>query len=147
MRASSFFDGVSQVELGTDENSMLAPLFYYDGEAMVGIFPARLSALKKLMPDARMRPARLAPGIGAVTVACFEYRDTDITDYNELAIAIPLNEPYYRPNLPGRALASALRRDQFDVLVHHLPVTTERARTGGRTWYNYPKFVAGIDFE
>ncbi|MBJ7458787.1 MAG: acetoacetate decarboxylase family protein [Thermoleophilaceae bacterium] len=123
------------------------PIFYYDGEQMTGVFPARLSGLRKMLPDRRMAPARLAPGVGAITVTCFEYRDTDIDPYNELAIAIPLNEPYYRPNLPGRALVDSIRRSQFDNWIHHLPVTTELARAGGKDFYNYPKFVGGIDYE
>jgi hypothetical protein len=99
------------------------------------------------MPDPRFSPARLAPGLGAVAITCFEYRDTDIGPYNELAISVVLNEPWFLPNLPGLALASSLRRRQLHAWVQHLPVTTEIARAGGVDFYNYPKFVAGIDFE
>ena len=99
------------------------------------------------MPDPRFCPARLAPGLGAIAVTCFEYRDTDLGPYNELAISVVLNEPWFLPNLPGRALISSLRRRQLHAWVHHLPVTTEIARAGGVDFYNYPKFVAGIDFE
>lgn len=122
------------------------PAFYYDGEQMTGVFPARMSGLKKMLPDRRMTPARLAPGVGAVTITCFEYRDCDIGPYNELAIAIPLNEPHFRPNFPGRAMIDAMRRNQYDTWVQHLPVTTQIACDGGVQFYNYPKFVAAIDF-
>jgi len=86
-------------------------------------------------------------GIGAVAVTCFEYRDTDIGPYNELAISVILNEPWFLPNLPGLALVSGLHRRQLHAWVHHLPVTTEIARAGGVDFYNYPKFIAGIDFQ
>lgn len=147
MRASTFFEGVHQTPADLDGAIFKVPLFYYDGEQMTGIFPARLSGLRRMLPDRRMSPARLAPGVGAIAVTCFEYRDTDIDAYNELAIAIPLNEPYFRPNVPGRALLDSVRRGQFDNWIHHLPVTTEIARAGGREFYNYPKFIAGIDYE
>lgn len=123
------------------------PIFYYDGTATQAVFAARLGALRRLMPDPRFCPARLAPGLGAVAVTCFEYRDTDIGPYNELAISIVLNEPWFLPNLPGLALVSGLRRRQLHAWVHHLPVTTEIARAGGVDFYNYPKFIAGIDFQ
>jgi len=146
MRSSAFFDGVHQVQVPLGERSLSVPVFYYDGSAMTGVFPARLSVLRRWMPDRRFRPARLAPGVGAVTITCFEYRDTDIDPYNELAIAVPLNEPFFRSNVPGRAMLDAVRRGQHDVWVHHLPVTTDLACRGGVEFYNYPKFVASIDY-
>jgi hypothetical protein len=147
MRASPFFDGVTQMEAALGDELVRLPIFYYDGTATSAVFAARLGALRRLMPDPRISPARLAPGVGAVAITCFEYRDTDIGPYNELAISVVLNEPWFLPNLPGRALIASLRRHQLHAWVHHLPVTTEIARAGGVDFYNYPKFVAGIDFE
>ena len=147
MRGSPFFDGVAQSEVTIAGQPARVPIFYYDGTSTSVVFLARLGALRRLMPDPRFSPARLAPGLGAVAVTCFEYRDTDIGPYNELAISVVLNEPWYLPNLPGRALVSSLRRGQLHAWVHHLPVTTEIARAGGVDFYNYPKFIAGIDFQ
>jgi hypothetical protein len=146
MRGSPFFDGVTQSKVTIAGQPVKMPIFYYDGTATQAVFVARLGALRRLMPDPRFCPARLAPGLGAVAVTCFEYRDTDIGPYNELAISVVLNEPWVLPNLPGLALASSLRRRQLHAWVHHLPVTTEIARAGGVDFYNYPKFIAGIDF-
>jgi Acetoacetate decarboxylase (ADC) len=147
MRGSPFFDGVTQSDVTIAGQSAKVPIFYYDGTATQAVFAARLGALRRLMPDPRFCPARLAPGLGAVAITCFEYRDTDIGPYNELAISVVLNEPWFLPNLPGLALISSLRRHQLHAWVHHLPVTTEIARAGGVDFYNYPKFIAGIDFE
>ena len=147
MRGSPFFDGVTQSEVAIAGQPVKMPIFYYDGTATQAVFVARLGALRRLMPDPRFCPARLAPGLGAVAVTCFEYRDTDIGPYNELAISVVLNEPWFLPNLPGLALVSSLRRRQLHAWVHHLPVTTEIARAGGVDLYNYPKFIAGIDFQ
>ncbi len=147
MRGSPFFDGVTQTKAPIAGELLSVPIFYYDGIAMTAVFAARLSALRRLMPDPRFRPARLAPGLGVVAVSCFEYRDTDLGPYNELAISVVLNEPWFLPNIPGRALLSALRSGQPHAWVQHLPVTTEVARAGGVDYYNYPKFLAGIDFK
>lgn len=146
MRNSPFFDGVSQADLTAGGQPVKVPVFYYDGTATTAIFPARLSRLRNALPDPRMVPARLAPGVGVVGITCFEYRDTDLGPYNELAISIILSEPHFRSNPPGRALLSALRRRQFDAWVQHLPVTTEISRAAGVEYYNYPKFLASIDF-
>jgi len=147
MRSSPFFDGVPQVELELRGEFVRVPIFYYDGVAIGAFFAAKLGALRRLLPDPRICPARLAPGLGVLGVMCFEYRDTDIGPYNELAIVISLNEPWFLPNLPGRALAAGMRRRQVHGWVHHLPVTTEIARVGGIDLYNYPKFIGRIEFE
>jgi hypothetical protein len=146
-RHSPFFEGVRQVTATIAGEEAKLPIFYYDGTAQTAVFPARLSALRNLMPDPRFSPARLAPGLGAVGVSCFEYRDTDIGAYNELAISVILKEPGSGSNLPGRALLAGLRRNQLHAWVHHLPVTTEIARAGGVDFYNYPKFIASIEFD
>jgi Acetoacetate decarboxylase (ADC) len=135
------------MEARLEDEVVRLPIFYYDGAATGAFFPAKLGALRRLMPDPRISPARLAPGVGAVGIMCFEYRDTDIGPYNELAISVALNEPWFLPNLPGRAVLAGLRRRQVHGWVHHLPVTTEIARVGGVELYNYPKFIGGIDFE
>jgi hypothetical protein len=147
MHASTFFDGVRQADIDIDGDLVKLPIFYRDGESITGVFPARLSALRKMLPDRRLVPARLAPGLGAITITCFEYRDSDVGSYNELAIGIMLNHPRDRANLPGRALLGGVLRGQMDAFVHHLPVTTELALKAGRELWNYPKFVASIDFE
>lgn len=146
-RESTFFDGVAQVEATLAGEPARLPIFYYDGSAQTAVFPARLNRLRELLPDPRFVPARLAPGIGAVAVSCFEYRDTDIGPYDELAISFVLAPPGTSFDPPGRALLSGLRRRQLHAWVQHLPVTTEIARAGGVELYNYPKFIAAIDFD
>ncbi|MQA76305.1 MAG: hypothetical protein GEU88_18585 [Solirubrobacterales bacterium] len=146
MRGSPFFEGVRQVELTYAGESTSMPIFYYEGSAITALFAARLGALRRLLPDPGFVPARLAPGLGVVGVSAFEYRDTDIGPYNELAVSVILNHPPHLANAPGRALARALRRRQIHAYVHHLPVTTEVARVGGIDFYAYPKFIAAIDF-
>jgi hypothetical protein len=146
MRGSPFFEGVCQVELTYAGKTSAMPVFYYEGSAMTALFAARLRALRRLLPDPRFVPARLAPGLGVVGVSAFEYRDTDLGPYNELAISVVLDDPSHVWNAPGRALARGLRHRQVHAYVHHLPVTTEIARVGGVDFYGYPKFIAAIDF-
>lgn len=147
MRGSRFFDGVAQVKLALAAGDVQLPIFYYDGAAIGAVFPARLAALRGVLPDPDLTPARLAPGVGAIAITCFEYRDTDIGPYNELAVSILVDGPGTGPKLPGLALLSELRHRRLNAFVWHLPVTTEIARQSGVDLYNYPKFVGDIAFE
>jgi len=146
MPGSSFFDGVAQAEFTADGHELRLPIFYYDGRAVSAVFPARLRALRDLLPDRRFVPARLAPGVGLLAITAFEYTDTDVGVYNELAISVVLHDPPYLPNLPGLSTARGLRRNALHAFVHHLPVTTEIALVSGRKFWNYPKFVTDIEF-
>src|SRR5512135_1860210 len=141
MRGSAFFEDIRQIDIMIGEQSAKSPTFYYDGSYIAAAFPARYRRLRELMPDPRYVPARLAPGLGVVSIACLENRDTDAGSYREVAIQIPLNEPYFRANLPGRALMSATRRGQLHVFVPHMPVTTEFAVRAAVDLFNGPKFL------
>ncbi len=147
MQRSPFFEGVTQMDATLIGQTVKLPIFYYGGTSIGAVFPASLARLRRLMPDPRIRPARLVPGVGALAITCFEYADTDIGPYNELAISVLLCEPPHVVNLPARAIVSGLRSRQLHAWVHHLPVTTEIALAGGVELYNYPKFIAAIDYE
>src|ERR1039457_6403882 len=64
MRRSPFFDGVTQSEVTIAGQPAKVPIFYYDGTATQAVFAARLGALRRLMPDPRFSPARLARVLG-----------------------------------------------------------------------------------
>lgn len=145
-RDMTFFKNVMQVDTLFNGEPARIPVFYYDVTALTGIFLARMSALKRFMPKKSYFPAPVLPGIGAIAITCFQYRDTDIRPYNELSISIPIT--YRRRSLiPGAALLSGLRQNEFHVYIHHLPVTTQIALDGGVVVYNYPKFFSTIDFD
>jgi len=146
MRGSAFFEEVRQIDIMIGEQPSKSPTFFYDASSFSAAFPARYGGLRELMPDPRYVPARLGPGLGVVAIAYVEYRDSDIGPFREVGIVIPLNEPYFRANLPGRALMSARRLGQVHVFVRHAPVTSEVAVRGSVDLYNFPHFIAEIDF-
>jgi hypothetical protein len=140
-----FFAGIDQVELRVDGGTAKFPIFYREARMFTVLLPAGWLALKRLLPDARFAPAQVVPGVGAVALTAFEYYDTDIGPYNEFSIGIVLNTPYYA-GIPSYNMLCQYTAGFFNVFIHHLPVTTEIALRAGRDFYNYPKFIAGIDF-
>ncbi len=142
---NDFFKDVEQLDAIMGGKKVKLPVFYRSARAMTAVFPALIPGLKKLIPDSRYSPAQIAPGVGAIHLTAFEYYDTDIEPYNEFAIGILLNDPRVM-SIPGYNLLRQLARINFYTYIHHLPVTTELALRGGIDIYNYPKFLAGIDF-
>lgn len=140
-----FFAGVDQVEVRINGGKGKFPVFYRDARMFNIVLPASYAKLRKILPDPRFTPAQVFPGVGAVALTALEYYDTDIEPYNEFSMGIILNSPYYQP-VPGYNLLRQLFSQMINVYIWHLPVTTEIALRGGIDFYNYPKFMADIDF-
>jgi hypothetical protein len=140
-----FFDGIDQVELKVDGGTARFPIFYRDARMFAFVLPANLFKLRRMLPDPRFVPAQILPGVGAVAIAAFEYFDTDVGPYSEFQIGIMLNSPHYAA-IPGYNVLRQFLDRLYGVFVYHLPVTTELALRAGIDFYNYPKFLADIEF-
>jgi hypothetical protein len=110
---------------------------------MTAMFPAKLGVLRELLPDRRLVPARLAPGVGLVAVMAIDYKSGDAGAYHEVAFGILLNSEGL--NTPV-GIARGTLQHRLHVHVLRMPVTTARALDTGRRFWNYPKFVSEIDF-
>lgn len=140
-----FFAGIEQVELKMESGPVKFPIFYREARAFAAVLPANALKLTRILPHPRFSPAHALPGVGAIALIALEYRDTDIEPYNEFLVGPILNSPYFSP-VPGYNLLRQYIAGFYEAYVHHLPVTTEIALRGGIDFYNYPKFLADIDF-
>lgn len=144
--AGDFFEDVKQVQLKVDGGTARFPIFYRDARSFTVMLPANALKLKQMLPDPRFAPAQVVPGVGAIALTAFEYYDTDIKPYNEFSVGIVLNAPYYA-QVPAYNMLRQYFDRMYSVYVYRLPVTTELALRGGIDFYNYPKFIGGIDFK
>jgi hypothetical protein len=143
MRDLTFFDQVDHLEKECRGRTLTLPVFYYDVTAIMAAFLTPLARVRALLPSPRMKPLRATPWHAVTVVACFEYRDSDAGPYNEVAISFPFTLDNSAPVLTG--LLGEIRRGPL-AYVYKLPVTTEIAYQFGVDFYNYPKFLASIDF-
>jgi hypothetical protein len=141
-----FFSGVDQFDALIGGQRAKSPTFYRDARSLTLVLPANLMALRRIMPDPCYVPAQVLPGVGAVNLTALEYQDTDIGPYREFSIGVALNSTRFLQVPCYNIMRQALQR-AFDVYIHHLPVTSEIALRGGVDYYNYPKFMADIDFD
>jgi hypothetical protein len=117
----------------TRSGPVTLPIEYRDASVVSVVFRALPERVAAVLGDLRLEPRRLA-GRTTVVLTLFQYRDTSIGPYNELAVT-----SYVRP-LDDRRL----RAGSF--WVHVLPVTTETACAAGLDIWGYPKWVTPIDF-
>ena len=146
MRDSAFFKDTPRKTLDMSGQPIEFPILYYDLRCITSIFTAKTDNLKKLLPHSNFKPIEMWPGTGMLGITAFEYHDTSIGPYNEIAITIPIKFP---PDfiIPGLAAISMMRKNNFPVYICHLPVTTEIAKKVGIHFWNYPKFLANITFQ
>lgn len=133
----SFFNKVKVKEIEVSGTNMRFPLRYYDWSMIAACFPAPAVQIQKILPGSHLKSVQLAPGIAAVHVMAFEFRQIDtLAPYNELAIMIPVD---YQPKRNGSALPGAY--------AYYLPVSTvESCRVGNEVW-GFPKVLADVSFD
>jgi hypothetical protein len=93
----------------------------------------------------RLHPVRLSAKKAIVGVVAFNYMDTTLGPYGELAVVLPAVYGASPPPVLIPALLESLYPD-FGYLVMHLPVTTAMARDAGRQEWGYTRFVTDMHF-
>lgn len=143
--AGDFFEGVEQLDVRAGGYEVRLPIFYRESRGLACVFPVSWVRARRLLPDRRLVPAQVLPGVGAIQVGVFEHRDTDVGPYNELFLAPVLNSPSYLP-LPGYNMLRQLLRMEYYTYLYHVPVSTDIALRKTETFYGCPTSLASIDF-
>jgi len=130
------------VDLGVARIAL--PIRYWRTDCFLALFAADLDAVTDLLPSSRLHPVRVTGTRAVVAIAVFNYLETGVGPYGEIAVS-PLCT-LDRPAPPVLPLATGYLRG-LSAFVAHLPVTTRIAREAGRQVWGYPKFVADMDFD
>ena len=121
------------------------PILYFRDDLFALFFTADPWKVRALMPSDSLHPVLVTPGKAMVGVAAFNYMETSIGPYGEVAVVIPAVYGDSPPPIILPALLEA-RYPGFGSLVAHLPVTRTVARDAGRGEWGYTKFVADMRF-
>jgi hypothetical protein len=143
MSTDDFFREIEHPAVPWKQYELHVPVFYQDIMFMSVSLMAPLQRIDALLPSKRLKPYRITPWHGAISITAYQYRESDLGPYNEVLIGIPVTIDRETPMFTG-----SLRRmpDAPMTYSHHLPVTTEIARTVGAEFAGYPKFLADIEF-
>jgi len=123
------------------------PILYYRDDALALYFTADFEKVKAAMPSDRLHPVILPGNKAIVAICAFNYIDTSIGSYGEVAVALPA--VFDRKMTSFSGLLAAIRESGypgFGVVVMHLPVTRVEARDAGRGEWGYTKFIADMHF-
>ena len=143
---TQFFNHAMPVKTVTHGSATFNLPINYKKDDLFGLyFSASAAKVQAQMPSDKLFPILLPNGRAIVAIFAFNYIETDIGTYGEVAVALPA---VYGKKPASGSLAAALeaRYPGFGVLVYHLPVTKEEARDAGRGQWGYTKFIADMDF-
>ena len=123
------------------------PILYFRDDYFALYFSADYDKVKAAMPADQLYPVMLPNGRAVVALGAFNYIETTIGPYGEFAVAVPA--VYGKPTTASNGIFPLLMESSypgFGAVVLHLPVTTRKARDGGRTIWGYTKFIADMHF-
>ena len=120
------------------------PILYFREDSFVAFFSAKMEKVKLLMPSQSLEPVTLAKGRTVLGIAAFNYLETTVGSYGEVAVVVPVI--HKGKSMPALPLLMESRYPGFGMLVLHLPVTNVVPRDAGRGEWGYTKFVADMDF-
>jgi hypothetical protein len=142
MRDVEFFQGVPQRPVTVAGYEVVTPAFYSDYSQISAVWVTPLDRIRELLPSRRLHPLRLTPRRGVTVIVAYEYRDTTLGPYNEVAVGFPVTVD------KKAAVLAGLRRFQAEggsIFIWQMPVTTAIARDTGVEVAGYPKYLADID--
>ena len=143
---SSFFASARPgTEVSVGGQTAELPILYFRDDAFGLFFTAEAAKVRAALPSDRLFPVQLPGGRALVVVLAFNYIETTIGPYGELAVAVPA---VYGKRPPIGAVPALLEAGYpgFGLVVLHLPVTGTLARDGGRQLWGYTQFVADMEF-
>lgn len=119
------------------------PVWVRDASVTFASFSVPTRAAKAVIGNPRVELAEVFPGRAMASIAAIEYRENDLGQYNELAIAFVVRMGGGRA-LPLVGMTIDSMRGNIGTYIHRLPVTTEFSCEAGRAIWGLPKTVEKI---
>ncbi len=122
------------------------PVIVRDASSGVATYLVNADAARRLLPGSELDVIELLPGRTLLSIAVIDYKDTDLGDYNEVAITFFVRERGAPRGIPYLGALIDFLRGRVSSYIRHLPVNQSFTCEAGRTIWGFPKTVEEIDF-
>ena len=96
-------------------------------------------AAQALLPGPELEIAQVLPGRGLLSIACIDYRDNDLGDYNEVSITFFVRKRGDRKGIPFMGAGIDMIRGVLPTHIIHLPVNQSFTCEAGQVIWGFPK--------
>ena len=129
------------------------PTSFRDGSSINATFAVPAGVATALIADTGFRPARVLPRRAVLSLNCVHYVDTDCGTYDEIALALLVDDPSRSAaptgltfRLPGWRTWSSLLGGTIGAHSWRLGVSTTLSRDCGLQMWGFPKVVGDLEF-
>ncbi|HYB13230.1 MAG TPA: acetoacetate decarboxylase family protein [Myxococcota bacterium] len=126
--------------------SVTLPCVVREASSGAATYLVNAATARRLLPGPELDVVELWPGYALASIACIDYKDNDLGDYNEISVALFVRERGARSGLPLVGPITAFLRARLPTYIHRLPVNQAFTCEAGRTIWGFPKVVHEIDF-
>jgi len=123
------------------------PCIVRDARSATATWLVSSRAAQALLPGPELEIAEVLPGRGLLSIACIDYRDNDLGDYNEVSIAFFVRKRGGRKGLPYIGAAADMMRGLLPTHIIHLPVNQSFTCEAGCTIWGFPKTVDEVEID
>ena len=122
------------------------PVVVRDASSAAATYLVDATAARTLLPGPELEVVEVFPGRALFSVACIDYVDNDLGDYNEVSLAFFVRRRGEHPAVPYLGNVVDFVRNRLATYIKHLPVTQRFTRDAGAGIWGFPKTVQTIDF-
>lgn len=105
------------------------------------------AAARALLPAPDLDVVEILPGRALFSLACIDYIDNDLGDYNEVSLALFVRERSAPRGVPYLSAMIDFLRGRVHTFIFWLPVNQGFTREVGETMWGFPKTIEKIDFD
>jgi hypothetical protein len=129
------------------ERDAWLPAWYHDSAQFATVHRASFDEVSRVLPSDVLRPARWIDGSALILVAALCHRHVTVqAPDGSTDTLVPYGEMVIGALVGYGRSPRALPVGPRSVFVLHMPVTSHEAYDLGRAVWNFPKFVADMDF-
>ncbi|HEY2773345.1 MAG TPA: acetoacetate decarboxylase family protein [Candidatus Binatia bacterium] len=105
------------------------------------------AAARALLPSPDLDVIEVLPGRSLFTLACIDYVDNDLGDYNEVSLTLFVREKTKGRGIPWVSDAVSFLRGRAGTFIVWLPVDQAFTREAGEKLWGFPKTIETITFD
>ena len=126
--------------------TVVMPVVVRDATSAAATFLVDAAAARRLLPGPELDVVELLPGRALFSIACIQYRDNDLGNYNEVSLAFFVRRRDEPHGVPWLGAALALMRSRLATWIWKLPVDQAFTCAAGRGIWGFPKTIEEITF-
>jgi hypothetical protein len=126
--------------------TIVMPVVVRDATSAAATFLVDAAAARRLLPGPELDVVELLPGRALFSIACIQYRDNDLGNYNEVSLAFFVRRRDEPRGVPWLGAALALMRSRLATWIWKLPVDQAFTCAAGRGIWGFPKTIEEIAF-